>query len=249
MEPSKKELPTQPQPPPLSVKVQKEQIKFKFTKRTGVFLVGGIFSLVIGGMVLFQTLGSSSKRRKDNSSQPSPSPNIEVIEPLLPYRLSSAFIPLPPSQNSADLTVNWESYQSEEPSLFFKYPREWVAKKIESQNKIARLSYPLSGESLTSFSGEERAYILVSRLKKETDNLESQVAKDYTFQRQELVDIAQIKALKIYNVSGGANVFLFVPHGEDIFLFEHHVKNSWEFSLYEEIFLVIDQSVQIGSKE
>lgn len=252
MEPPKKEVPTQPPPPlppPPPIKIQKERTKFKFSKRTAVFLVGGFFSFGVAGVVLFQILGPSNKNRKDSSPKPTPSQNIEVTEPLLPYRLSSAFIPLPPSKNPADLTVNWETYQYEVSSLFFKYPKEWVAKKIDSQDKIVRFSYPTSGESLTSFSGAERVYVLVSRLKKETDNLESQVAKDYTFQRQELIDISQTKALKIYNVSGGTNFFLFVPHGEDIILFEHHVKNPLELSLYEDIFLMIDKSIKFGSKD
>lgn len=247
MEIPKEEVSPQPlPPPPPPIEEQKERTRSNFIKRSWVFLMGGFLFFGIVGGILF-LMAERSKDREESLTQPSPAQIVKITEPSLPYRLSSAFIPLPPSRNPGDLTINWQSYQSDSLPLFFKYPKEWIVKKIESQDKIVRLSYPTSGSDLGSFAAEERVFVLVSRLKKEAPDLESQVARDYNFQRQEFVDIEKTQALKIYNVSGGTNIFLFIPHGEEIVLFEHHVTNPQELPLYEDVFLMLDKSVNFRS--
>lgn len=209
-------------------------------------LLVAILICFLGGGVFFGWL-SIARRQPDKIPQSSPlgTQKQETFAPLLPERVSSAFIPLPPSRTPSDSTLNWQVFRSAPPAFSFKYPKEWKVKNLEAQDAFIRLSYPTIGETINSFSGNERMFIIASLIQKEGSDLEAQISKKYSFGKKEKTEISGVSAVRVYNVLGGANIFLFIPYDQRIIVVEHHVRVAEELPLFEEVFLLIDKSIQI----
>jgi hypothetical protein len=179
-------------------------------------------------------------------SPPSPSPPLppEVLI-LLPWRISSAFIPLAPSAIPADLTKNWDSYINPTLRFSFKYPKEWFLTEFgDSASSILKLSYPVRSSQVGSFAPGEKAYVLVSWEEKRGANLENILSAKYNFfsLEKEEVEISGKKGWRLFNPKGKGEIIVFLEHGQKIISIEGGVKDPKEMIIYQSLFILIQNT-------
>jgi len=171
-----------------------------------------------------------------------PSPEIQI---LLPWRISSAVIPVPPSTVPADLTKNWDLYTNPTFRFTFKYPKEWFLTEFsDTDTFIVKLSYPVKSSQTDSFVNGEKARILVSREEKGNATLDDFLSRKYNFSsiKKEEINTAGKKGWRIYNPEGGGEIIAFFEHGEKIFSIKADVKEAKDLAVYQELFILIQNT-------
>jgi len=184
------------------------------------------------------------------SSSPSPLPSLSPftspeVSILLPQRISSAIIPLPPSTIPADLTKNWDLYINPTFRFSFKYPKEWFINEFnDSSSFIVKLSYPVQSSQIGSFAPGETAYLLVSWEDRKGATLESFLSAKYDLSilKKEEIVLSGKKGWRFHDSSGKGKIVAFFEHGQKIISVEGGVKDIKEFSVYQDIFILIQNT-------
>lgn len=174
------------------------------------------------------------------------SPPFHEVPILLPWRISSAIIPLPPSTTPADLTKNWDSYINPTFRFSFKYPKEWFLTEFgDSGSSIVKLSYPVRSNQIDSFAAGEKAYVLVSWEEKRGATLEGVLSTKYNFSiiKKEEIEISGKKGWRLYNPKGKGEIIAFFEQGQKIISIEAGVKDGKELSVYQDLFLLIQNTL------
>jgi hypothetical protein len=214
------------------------------------FLAAGLFipSFFLGSFLVARVLmGRGEKEAVETPSVvPSPSPTLtQEALMLLPWRISSAFIPLPPSTTPAELTKNWDIYINPTLRFSFKYPKEWFLTEFtNSAASILKLSYPVRSNQVGLFAPGEKAYVLVSLEEKKGASLNEILSTEYDLSdiKKEEIEISGKKGWRFYNAKGKGEIIMFVENGQKIISIEEGVKEMRDLTIYQDLFLLIQKT-------
>lgn len=205
----------------------------------------------LGSFFLVRLLMEKGKKADVTVVTVLPSPSASLSDDIfipLPRRLSSAVIPLPPSQLPADQTRNWEVYINPTLRFSLKYPKEWFLTEFHDTSPyVLKLSYPVESGKIDTFVPGEKAYVLVSWQEKQGETVESMLQRVYGFSGIKIEEIKTTgkKGWRIYNTQSKGEITAFFELGQKIISLQGVVKDQKDIPVYKEVFILMQDTFTI----